>query len=189
MTALAAIHVGRKALGLDEDTYRALLVRVTGKSSAGQMDAAERDRVVSEMRRLGFNGVSKAPQSTVTGRFAPVIRALWISAYHLDLVRDRTDAALISFVKRQTNIDHLNWLRDWHDARRVIEALKGWMAREAGVRWPRTGDDAAARQAAVIEAQARLLAARGIEVDLALDADPVTVMKQLGARLRKVKKP
>lgn len=31
---LAKIHIARKDLGLDEDTYRAVLIRITGKRSA-----------------------------------------------------------------------------------------------------------------------------------------------------------
>lgn len=51
---LARIHMGRKALGLDEETYRALLQRVTGKRSSAEMSADERNAVIVELTRLGF---------------------------------------------------------------------------------------------------------------------------------------
>jgi hypothetical protein len=38
-------------------------------------------------------------------------------------------------VKRQTGLDHTRFLRDPQDARKAVEALKGWMAREGGVVW------------------------------------------------------
>jgi hypothetical protein len=129
VNALAAIHVARKQLGLDEETYRAVLVRVTGKDSAGAMDEAERRRVVDELRRQGF----KPAKSALEGPFAKKLQALWIAAWNLGLVRDRRDAAMLAFVKRQTGIEHTRFLRETADARKAIEALKAWIARDAGV--------------------------------------------------------
>ena len=51
---LAKIHKAKKQLGLDEATYRALLARVTGKNSCGDMTTAERNAVIAEFVRLGF---------------------------------------------------------------------------------------------------------------------------------------
>ncbi len=50
---LAAIHVGKKQLGLDQDTYRALLLRVAGVASAADLDADGRRAVRAELARLG----------------------------------------------------------------------------------------------------------------------------------------
>lgn len=136
MTALAAIHVARKQLGLDDETARDLYERVTGKRSAREMSEAERSRVVEEMRRQGF---SKAPSNgarrKLEGRFAPKLQALWIAAWNLGIVENRADEALIAFVKRQTGVDHVRFLRHPEDAAKAIEALKAWMTREAGVDW------------------------------------------------------
>lgn len=51
---LARIHMGKKALGLDDETYRSLLQRMTRKDSAALMTPAERNQVLAEMVRLGF---------------------------------------------------------------------------------------------------------------------------------------
>lgn len=131
MNALAAIHVARKQLGLDEDTYRAVLVRVTGKESTRAMSERERVAVVSELRKQGFRPALNGLQ----GPFAKKLQALWIAAWNLGIVRDKTDGAMLAFVKRQTGIDHTRFLLDGEDAARAIDALKGWMAREAGVDW------------------------------------------------------
>ena len=40
-------------MGLDEETYRDLLERVTGARSSGVLDAQARGHVIEEMRRLG----------------------------------------------------------------------------------------------------------------------------------------
>ncbi len=131
MSAIAAMHVAKKQLGLDEETYRAVLVRVTGKNSASAMSDPERNRVVEEFRRQGFKPVQKGLQ----GPFAKKLQALWIGAWNLGIVRDRRDAAMLAFVKRQTGIDHTRFLLDAEDAAKAIDALKAWMAREAGVDW------------------------------------------------------
>ena len=55
----------------------------------------------------------------------------------------RDDKQLLAFVKRQTGIDHANWVLDNADAVRVIEALKSMMTRR-GVRWHFTKADPAA---------------------------------------------
>jgi len=51
---LAAIHVGKKALGLTDEAYRELLSRVAQVHSAADLDEAGRRAVLDEMRRLGF---------------------------------------------------------------------------------------------------------------------------------------
>lgn len=131
MSAIAAIHVAKKQLGLDDETYRAVLLRITGKNSAGQMSPAEQSAVVQEFRRQGFNPDKRGLQ----GPFAKKLQALWIAAWNLGIVRDRRDAAMLMFVKRQTNIDHTRFLLDAEDAAKAIDALKAWMAREAHVDW------------------------------------------------------
>lgn len=50
---LAKIHIGRKQLDLDEESYRGLLERVTGQRSSADLDASGRGRVIEEMHRLG----------------------------------------------------------------------------------------------------------------------------------------
>lgn len=135
MSTLAAIHVAKKQLGLDDDTYRATLLQIVGKDSAKAMTEAERQRVVEELRRRGFTKASNGPRKRLQGRFAAKLQALWIAGWNLGVVADRDDAALIAFVKRQTSIDHVRFVRDPEDADKAIEALKAWLAREAGVDW------------------------------------------------------
>ena len=58
---LSRIHILKKELGLDEDNYRALLKGLTGKDSAGLLDAKERWRVLCEMGKL-LNGGKEPPK-------------------------------------------------------------------------------------------------------------------------------
>ncbi|TCT41175.1 gp16 family protein [Martelella mediterranea] len=135
--SIAALHVAKKQLGLDDETYRAKLSTITGKSSAKEMSEAERQKVLTVFRNEGFS--PKATEARpdgrkkLTGKFAPKLQALWIAAWNLGLVNNRDDAALLAFVKRQTGIDHTRFLTYGGDASKAIEALKSWIKREGGV--------------------------------------------------------
>ncbi|MCB5204232.1 regulatory protein GemA [Neorhizobium sp. T786] len=142
-SSFAAIHVAKKQLGLDEDTYRGKLQLITGKSSTKDMSEAERQKVLTVFRNEGFTPASatrrEGGRQKLSGKFAKKLQALWIAAYNLGIVRDRDDAALETFIKRQTGIERERWLRHADDASKVIDALKGWIAREAGVDWSLLG--------------------------------------------------
>lgn len=142
MSSIAAMHVAKKQLALDDDTYRAALVLVTGKSSSADMTETERQKVLEHFRQRGFKTGSTGRRRPLEGRFAPKLQALWIAGWNLGLVRDRDDRALIAFVKRQTGIDHVRFLRHGSDAIKAIEALKGWLARAGGVDWSEHTDPA-----------------------------------------------
>lgn len=141
---IGKIHVAKSQLGLDDATYRAILRRVTGKESAKECSFTELENLKAEMENLGWKPARKAHPRAGTrpladGEVAAKLRALWISGYHLGVVKDPSEAALAAFVKRATGgkkrgVDALQWLTD-ADARKAIEAVKAWLAREAGVEW------------------------------------------------------
>jgi hypothetical protein len=99
------------------------------------MSDGERGRVLDELKRLGFKPTSKGSRKGIEGKYAPKLQALWIAGYNLGLIRNRDDAALLAFVKRQTGIDHTRFLRYHDDANKAIAALQGWLARDGGVDW------------------------------------------------------
>ena len=148
------VHASARALGLDDATRRALQRRVTGRSSCSEMSAMELARVVAEMGRTGRR--DRLP----TGAGAAKLRALWISGWHLGVVRDRTDAGLAAWVRRQTGLDAAAWTTPAGLAR-AVEALKSWLAREAGVDWApyavAGGEALENPRARVLEAQWRML--------------------------------
>lgn len=65
---LAAIHVAKKQLGLDDDTYRAMLFSVARVSSAADLDHAGRQAVIEHMRKRGFKRSSEAARPRSAGR-------------------------------------------------------------------------------------------------------------------------
>ncbi|MBF0095672.1 MAG: regulatory protein GemA [Alphaproteobacteria bacterium] len=133
---VAKLHIAKKELGLDDETYRNILTRVTGKASSKAMTDVQLDAALAEFRRLGWvpkPGVVKTVAPAASGGTGDKIRALWIACWNLGVVRDGSEAALRAFVKRQTKIDDLRFLPG-AKAHRVIEGLKA-MAGRAGVDW------------------------------------------------------
>ncbi len=181
---IALIHMLAKQAGLDDDLRREVIASVCGKQSSRDLTAQEASDVIDRLKAS-----SKAAE--IDGPYGKKLRALWISGWHLGVVHNRSDAAMLAFVERQTGIERTRWLRAAKDARKAVEALKQWLAREGGVAWP-AGDDPKAVRRAVIAAQQLRLAACGqrSEVRHAADdtaADLDKVISALGARLRGAK--
>lgn len=139
MSSLAMINIAKKQLGLDEETYRSSLIRVTGKSSLRDMSEPERLKVIDDFKSKGFKAVRKVSSRTskkrLEGRYTAKMQALWIAGYNLGVVTNGSDEALIAFVQRQTKLDHIRFLHDPADAYTAIESLKRWLNRAAGVSW------------------------------------------------------
>jgi hypothetical protein len=182
---LAAIHTLKSQLGLDDETYRSMLASQTGKASAKALDGNQAFKVITHLR--GLAGEPQSPVETdLNGPYGAIARALWISAWHLGVVDKRDDAALLAFVRRQTRIDHLRWVRDAAEGAAVIEALKAILARDAGVVWPaRKGDSAEARKRAVYAAQQAML---GVQLPDPAEADLHGAIAGLGRKIRAAKK-
>ncbi|MBX8800695.1 regulatory protein GemA [Ochrobactrum sp. MR28] len=135
MSTFSSIYVAKKQLGLDDDDFRSLCERVTGKRSTRDMSEPQRAKLVEHFRKQGFKPVSKDTRKQLEGRYAAKLQALWIAGYNLGVVTNGSDEALIAFVKRQTKLDHVRFLHDAGDAYKAIEALKRWLNRAAGVSW------------------------------------------------------
>ena len=163
------IQTLRRKAGLDDADYRGFLVHHGGKASSKELSDIAADRVIGELRKLPGAGAppkGRAAAATATGPYAPLLQALWIAAWNLGLARSKDDAAMLAFVKRQTGLDHTRFLVDGELASRAIEGLKGWIARDGGVVWPKDGAPvhgaAIARKHAVCRAiTARLVAVGG----------------------------
>ncbi|MCF1485060.1 regulatory protein GemA [Agrobacterium vitis] len=207
-SSIAAIHVAKKHLGLDEDTYRAKLENITGKPSAKDMTEAERQKVLKVFRGEGFAPApaSAGKRKPLVGKFAKKLQALWIAGWNLGVVENRDDAALLAFVTRQTGLDHVRFLHHADDAKKAIEGLKTWLAREAGVGFGNTngqewlasdGAKIAWAQWKILNPGVSLIVRKGFDAQVAsllglsnvwlADVKPSqwqTVMNALGKRVR-----
>jgi len=149
---LAAIHVAKKQLDLDDDDYRAMLKREAGVASARDLDEAGARRVMLWFDNHGFTRTDKAKGTA--GDRRPIVqkaRALWISLWQLDEVADRRDKALDAFTRRTTGKDTLRFCTNG-EAGKVVEALKAWCQR--------VGAEGNGVRAVIAEQLRRLLACR-----------------------------
>lgn len=114
---LAAIHAAARAQGLDEDTYRGLLERETGLTSAAAMDAAQRARVLRALGGRGGDGDGWRPHPKpplVSDGQWKYIRDL-VGKLHLD------EQSFARVVRHITGLERPEWL----DAPRAGDLIAG----------------------------------------------------------------
>lgn len=138
------IHVARRSLGLDDETYRVFLGSVVpGKRSCRDMSAQQLQDVLDALKERGFKPVSSKPKASsgIVGK----IRAVWFTMYNQGFVTSNDTTAIDAYVKRITRqqnggegVAKLNWLRD-EKAITVLESLKRWHMRCMLERLPDSG--------------------------------------------------
>lgn len=142
----AAIKIAQKQLGLDDETYRAKLKVITGKTSTTQMTEAERQSVIKVFRAEG--ALAPRPKSMshrqdgrdgkprLSGKYLPKLRALWIAAYNLGIIDDRRDSALEAFAlgHQLPELSDVRFIHQPGDVSSVVDAIKGMLSRH-GVTW------------------------------------------------------
>ena len=127
---IAKIHVGKKQLAMADDSYRAMLKRITGKDSSAGMTLKQLEDVVDEFKRLGFKKKPKrsGARKMAGGGLPSKIRALWLNLYHLGEINDPSEDALAAYARRMTKVSALQWLKPYQ-ADMVIRGLRGWLER------------------------------------------------------------
>jgi phage gp16-like protein len=139
------IHIAKGQLVLDDETYRVMLLNLTGKDSCSAMSIKELESVLTDMETRGFKRVLKSGKTPSKKRMSPKggrakhaeidkIRAIWISMAKQGFVRDNSETALDAYVRRMTNhsdkvgVDHVAWCNA-DQAYSVLESLKRWHRR------------------------------------------------------------
>lgn len=116
------IKVAQRHFGWDDDTYRDVLVRITGKNSTTKMTFAERDKVIDYCVDQGFplkpkRAFKRKPKVTKDGSYMSRIEALladnklpWSYAHNIG--------------KQMFGVDDLEWLKEEAQLRKVLAALE-----------------------------------------------------------------
>ncbi|EBL0521583.1 DUF1018 domain-containing protein [Salmonella enterica] len=138
-TLITTIHVARRELRLDEDTYRDALRTATGKTSCRDMTLPELSNALAAFKKRGFKVRSKPHNralkpATVTAK----IRAIWRLMHAQGFLASDGEAALNAWVRKQTasanggeGVANYQWLeRELALASDVLERLKRWHRRE-----------------------------------------------------------
>lgn len=118
---IKAIQTGRRRLGMDEETYRALLADVSGgKTSSKELNSYQLKEVLRRMREAGFGSVSDGPQMRK-------IKQLWLDMHKEGIVRSKSDRAVSAYIQRITKKSPEACRVK--DLQLVIETLKQWIER------------------------------------------------------------
>ena len=115
---LAAIHFLKSKAGMTEDEYRTMLQSVTGKTSASELDDAQRRRVFDYFSRLGVKSTARSKLDRVGGgrrRLLAKIDAQLAAA-------DRDREYLGGMVKRIAKVDALEFC-DEDALSKIVAAL------------------------------------------------------------------
>ncbi|MDZ7887724.1 MAG: regulatory protein GemA [Pseudomonas sp.] len=126
------IHVARRELRMDDDTYRLLLSGMKGlggATSTADLSVPNLYRVLEQLKQRGFKvRPSKKQRPLAADDQSKKIRALWLTLHGVGEVRDPSEEALAKFVLKMTGVQALQWLSS-EQASRVIENLKKWQLR------------------------------------------------------------
>ncbi|WP_248915830.1 gp16 family protein [Pseudomonas moorei] len=127
------IHVARRELRMDDDTYRLMLAGMNGldgATSTADLSVPNLVRVLEQLKQRGFTVRPKNAQQRPMAADGPSrkIRSMWLTLHGLGAVRDPSEEALAKFVLNMTGVATLQWLTG-PQASRVIENLKQWQQR------------------------------------------------------------
>ncbi|SED80795.1 gp16 family protein [Pseudomonas anguilliseptica] len=126
------IHVARRELCMDDDTYRLLLSGMKGlggATSTADLSVPNLYRVLEQLKQRGFKvRPSKKQRPLAADDQSKKIRALWLTLHGMGEVRDPSEEALAKFVLKMTGVQALQWLSS-DQASQVIENLKKWQLR------------------------------------------------------------
>ena len=125
----ARIHIGKKELGMDDDTYRAFLLRLTGKDSSKHMTMRERGRVIFEMTHLGAFKDERRPLT----RQQRACIAKWYDLRKIGAIVSKDKSSLNRYVKKFLGKWNVADLTD-EETNKLYNMLEGWLSDERAKR-------------------------------------------------------
>lgn len=131
---IAKTEIARKQLNMHDDDFRQLLFDETGRFSRTECSDGELGKFLDALKAKGFQPIQTG-RKQAQHPMARKARALWISLYQLNVVRNPDERALETFARRQLGVERLQWANQAHSDR-LIEALKN-MAERNG--WSQVG--------------------------------------------------
>ena len=135
MNHTAIINIAKSQLGMDEDDYRAMLVRVTGLASLRAMSERQLLDVIDELKRMGFRVTARGKRLPASAKpYIRLVHALWKSCHRAGAIENGSREALRAFCKRfiahgEDSVAVDPDLLSYAQATPIIEALKKMEAR------------------------------------------------------------
>lgn len=130
MSSLAKIHIAKAQLGLDDDTYRALLARVAGVRSAKELSPRQIGAVLAEFERLGWKPAPPKKAGRKVPKPAPDRKKLLGKIEAFLAEANRPWAYVDGMALRMFQVERVEWC-DSEQLGRLIAAL-GYDAKRHG---------------------------------------------------------
>lgn len=136
------INMGKNQLKMDEESYRAMVKRISGHESLKSCSFEHLNQIIDELTQKGFIIKPRKQDSGKSKRARPAIYhndvkisdirdkvlALWIEMHKQGIVRDGSDLALAAYCKKRSGYDHWHWI-SIDQASDITEGLKQWQSR------------------------------------------------------------
>ncbi|TDX60780.1 uncharacterized protein DUF1018 [Methylosinus sp. sav-2] len=129
---VAMLHVAKKQLGLDDETYRSILKKVGGAESAAELDRYGYEEALAEFKRLGFRATSPnrsfgLRRGMATPEQVGLIRKLWTEW----AAGEEPEKGLDAWLERSFHVSALRFLPA-DKAGKAINGLRAMLRRKAG---------------------------------------------------------
>lgn len=118
------IKAAQRQMAMEDDAYRLLLKRVTGKTSCTQLNAFQCNQVLDEFKRLGWRAKSRKNSGQIAR-----IQYLWLCLRDAGKLTNGTKQALYRWCDRYTQNTPLHKAAP-ETLSTIIEQLKAWCDRE-----------------------------------------------------------
>lgn len=122
-TLIGKIHVAKQQLGMDEDTYRSMLERVSGVRSAKELTEPLAHRVMREFERLGFKPLPRRtegrPRNFAAAAMPPMIKKIEAQLADMGLAWTYADG----IASQMFGIERCAWVRQPKQLEAIIAAL------------------------------------------------------------------
>lgn len=113
---IAIIKIAQKQLGIDDDTYRAMLWTVARVKSAADLDWAGRKKVLDHLKAKGFKIKSRPAPAANKAGLVSAVRASLIAC------GNKPDAYADGMARHMFHIERFEWC-DTAQLRKIIAAL------------------------------------------------------------------
>ncbi len=121
---LAKIHIAKKDLGMDDDTYREMLFNVTGKNSCSKMTDAQLRAVLQHLKSVGFKTKKKGHPGRPKNMDSEASRAKQLQKIEAYLADSGLPWAYAdALAKKICKVDKIIWV-DADQLYKIITALE-----------------------------------------------------------------
>ena len=117
---LAQIHIAKKELGLDDDTYRALLFDVAGVDSSSKLNESQRYAVLKRFKQKGWKNMGQKGKSANVAEWKkPLMSKIGALLADMNLPWEYANG----IAKQMYQVARVDWCNDESQLRGIITAL------------------------------------------------------------------